>query len=286
VQTATRSLDLEILGADGNSGKPCFDGTAKVMIMSEDKPVELTQLAGKRTLVTGATGEVGRAICRQLAAEGCRLILWGRNAAQLGQIADDLGDAVESWHSVDLLDEEAIDRGLDKALAQAPVDILVHAACAPLGHSEFGAADNLAEIRTHWKVSAAAFAQIASRLLPHMPSGSAIVALLTEAVLDAPPLKMSAYVSGKMAAWGLVRSIAAEFGPQGIRCNAVSPSLMHTPFSKDMSVLTKQVEAAKNPLRRLCTVEDVANAVSYLCGPGAAYVNGVNLPVSGGGKMP
>ena len=47
----------------------------------------------------------------------------------------------------------------------------------------------------------------------------------------------------------------------------------------------KQVEAAVNPLRRLCTPQDVADAVAFLCGPQSAFINGVNLPVAGGARM-
>lgn len=285
VQPATRTLELEIAGVHVGTGETYLDGTAKVMIMAEEQASETVGLAGKCVLVTGASGEVGRAVSQRLGTEGCRLVLWGRNAGRLKQVAKGLGTVARSHHSVDLLDGSAIDKALAKVLAGPPVDIFVHAASAPLGFREFGADGYQAELQAHWQISACAFSRIAQGLLPRMPQGGAIVALLTHAVLDAPPAKMSAYVSGKMAAWGLVKSIAAEFGPRGIRCNALSPGLINTPLTKDMPVRVKQVEAAANPLRRLCTAQDVADAVAFLCGPQAAYINGVNLPVSGGARM-
>ena len=97
---------------------------------------------------------------------------------------------------------------------------------------------------------------------------------------------MSAYVAGKLAASGLVKSIAAEFGPKGIRCNGLSPGLINTTLTRDVPLRIKQVEAAVNPLRRLCTPMDVADAVAFLCGPQATFINGVNLPVAGGARMP
>jgi 3-oxoacyl-[acyl-carrier protein] reductase len=286
VQAATRSLELAICGVHVNSGETCLDGTAKVMIMAEQPTIERSTLAGKRALVTGASGEVGQAICRQLAADGCSLVMWGRNGDRLRQVADSLGAAASSSHNVELGDTGAIDSALDNVLGHGPVDILVHAASAPLGYLEFGADGYRAELRSHWAISAAAFGQIAERLLPRMPAGGAIVAVLTQAILDAPPAKMSAYVSGKLAAWGLVKSIAAEFGPKGIRCNALSPGLINSPLTRDLPVRVKQVEAAANPLRRLCTAQDVADAVAYLCGPRADFINGANLPVGGGARMP
>jgi len=62
--------------------------------------------------------------------------------------------------------------------------------------------------------------------------------------------------------------------------------MMETPYIRDMPVRAKQVEAASNPMRRLCTVEDVAGVVKFLAGPEAVYINGANLPVTGGSKMP
>ena len=141
-------------------------------------------------------------------------------------------------------------------------------------------------LKEQWEINVGAFYQIAQRLISTIPSGGIIVQVLTQCVLDVPPPRWAAYASAKMAAWGLLRSMALELGPKGIRCNAISPSLMNTPFTRDVPLRMKQVEAASNPLRRLCTVEDVAKAVAFLCGPEASYINGVNLPVTGGAIMP
>ena len=119
-----------------------------------------------------------------------------------------------------------------------------------------------------------------------MHDGGVIIAVLSQAMLDVPPPKLSAYVSAKLATWGLVRAYAAELGPKGVRCNAVSPGMMDTPYTREMPVRVKQVEAASNPSRRLCRPEDVADAILYLASSRAGFVNGVNLPVTGGARMP
>jgi len=144
---------------------------------------------------------------------------------------------------------------------------------------------NAEHLREHWAVSIEAFHQIASTVVPLMTSGGSIVTILTQSVYDVPAPRLSAYVSAKMALWGLTRSLAAEYGPKGIRCNAVSPGLINTPFTSDVPVRFKQIEEAGNPLRRLCTVADIANAVAFLCGPEGSFINGINLPVTGGARM-
>lgn len=286
VQAATHTLDLEIAGVNVASGEVYLEGKARVMIMEERQESRPSLLAGKRVLVTGASGEVGGAICRALAAAGCRLVMWGRNLERLQQLAQTLSEHAASLQAVDLLDVQQIETGLSQSMKEGAIDGFVHAAAAPLNLVDIGDQRNYGYLHAHWQVEVAAFQRIAQELVARMQPGGFIITVLAQATLDAPPPKMSAYVAAKMGAWGLVRAMAAELGPKGIRCNAVSPGLIETPYIKDMPVLVKQVEAASNPMRRLCSVEDVANAVQFLAGPQAAYLNGVNLPVTGGARMP
>ena len=108
------------------------------------------------------------------------------------------------------------------------------------------------------------------------------MALSTQFAQEAPPEKAGPYVSGKLALEGYVRSLAVELGPKGLRANLVSPSLVNTAYSRDVPVRKKMVEAARSPLRRLCEPADVAEAILYLLSERSAYVNGSNLPLSGG----
>ena len=287
VQVATRTLDLQVMGVSAGSGEVYLEGTARVMmIMQDERSNVLSDLAGKRVLVTGASGEVGGAICRRLSEAGCRIVIWGRDSDRLHRLAQSLKGQAVSFHSLDLLDDRQIEAGLLRLVENEPVDIFVHAAAAPLRLSGLEDPLNHEYLRAHLQIEVTSFHLIVQKLAGGMPAGGSIVAVLTQAILDAPPQKMSAYIAAKMGTWGLVRAMAAELGPRGIRCNAVSPGLMETPYVKDMPVRVKQVEAASNPLRRLCSVEDVANAVHFLASPQAAYINGVNLPVSGGARMP
>ena len=286
VQIAMRSLDLGITGINVASGEICFEGKARVMMMTERKEIQPSALAGKRVLVTGASGEIGGAICQALAASGCKLVMWGRNIERLQTLSKVLGEHAASFHVVDLLDDQKIKVELAQLIKEGAVDGFVHAAAAPLSLAGIEDALNHQHLRKHLQIEVLAFQEIAQGLVSGMQPEGFIIAVLTQAILDAPPSKMSAYVAAKMGAWGLVRAMAVELGPKGIRCNAVSPSMIETPYVKDIPLRAKQVEAASNPMRRLCNVEDVANAVKFLAGSQAAYINGINLPVSGGARMP
>lgn len=286
IQTALHSLDLEITGVSDVTGEVYLEGKARVMTMDDPRETNLPTIAGKRVLVTGASGKVGGAICRTLAAVGCKLVIWGRNSERLQQLSQVLAEHVASVQVINLLDDREIETGLAQLISEGGVDGVVHAAAASLNFIGVDSALNCQYLREHLQVEVIALEQIARALTGKMKPEGFIIAVLTQAILDVPPAKMSAYVAAKMAAWGLVRSMAVELGPKGIRCNAVSPNIMETPYVKDMPLRVKQVEAAGNPMRRLCDVEDVANAVEFLAGPKATYINGINLPVSGGARMP
>ena len=103
----------------------------------------------------------------------------------------------------------------------------------------------------------------------------------TSYMFGTPPQGMSAYVSAKEALWGLVKGIACELGPSGITTNMVSPSITVTDFTASVSARTKEVAARTSPMRRLATTKDTAEMVAFLASDAAAFINGVNVPVTG-----
>lgn len=286
IHPSIQSMDLEISGVDAKTNEICFEGKGRVMVMLKERAKESKSDSEKRILVTGATGELGRAICKRLASSGMRLILWGRDQERLNQLASELEQKVVESSLVDLSDSRRIDEALSRIVSDGEIYGFVHTAAPPLSYTTVEDPKNQDSLHEHWSIGVAAFNRISQGLLRSMKKGGCIVHVLSQFVLDSPPLKMSAYISAKMAAWGLIRAMAVELGPKGIRCNAVSPGMMNTPYSKEVSIRFKQVEAANNPMRRLCTVEEVAEVVNFLCGPEASFVNGVNLPVTGGARMP
>ncbi len=286
VQAGTQTLDLKIEGIHVGNNEVYLDATARVSLMTQKKKDTLINLGDQRILVTGASGAVGQAICRKLVKQGANVVAWGRNLDRLQSLQTELSEDNCIIQVVDLLDTKAITDALQIVLKNGNVSSFVHAAAAPLNYLSVDDPSNQIELATHWMIGVAAFQQIAQTLVKKMCAGNAIVAILTQAILDQPPTKMSAYIAAKAACWGLVRSFAVECGPRGIRCNAISPNMMDTPYTANMSVRAKQVEAASNPLRRLCRPEDVADVAAFLLDSESGYINGVNLPVTGGSKMP
>lgn len=279
-------LELDITAQDTRTQQVVFDATARVIAMTTQQPPSEAPLAGTRVLITGASGAVGTAIAHRLATSGAYPILLGRRREVLLDLQQSLDPRTTELIECDLSDPQSISKGIEDLLEGGEVGGLVHAAAAPLEYLDADNPDSMEALQRHWAVEVSALQRLAIGLFGQGRRDRFLVAVLSEVVHGAPPLRMSAYSAAKFAAWGLIRSLAAELGPRGIRCNAVSPGLMETPFTRDLSLRAKQVAAASTPLRRLCTPEDVASVVAFLASPDSGFINGANLPVNGGLSMP
>jgi 3-oxoacyl-[acyl-carrier protein] reductase len=280
VTSSTDMLSLIIEGTNVTKNNVCVEARAKIFCMqsikkNEESVVSYQNLRGKRILIVGASGVIGTEISRQLSASGAQLILWGRDRSKLESLDGER-------HEVDLLDFNSLSGAIKKLRASQKLDGFVHLTSACVSNISIDDELNCEELKKHMELGPYTFSKLCSNLLPHMSATASLVAVLTQYVIGAPPPKTSAYVAAKMALLGLVKSVAVEMGPKGIRCNAVSPGMVNTPFSENISIKEKQIQAAVNPLRRLCTPIEIADAVCFLLGSSASFVNGVNLPLTGG----
>jgi 3-oxoacyl-[acyl-carrier protein] reductase len=286
LQVATKAMDLKIIGKHEDNETIYLNAKARVMLMEKDIKKKNEKTASQRILVTGASGAVGKTICAELVKRGFEVIAWGRDRNRLQRLCDEIGPQSCRFESVDLADRNELNQALSEVTKGEEIGGFVHAAAVPLKFVAVDDPNNHDELLAHWQVEVLAFQMIAQALIPHISQGGGIVAVLTQAIFDQPPAKLSAYVSAKYACLGLVKSIAVECRPKGVRCNAVSPNLIDTPYTAEMPMRVKQIEAASNPSRRLCQTEDVAEVVSFLLRPESNYINGANVPITGGSRMP
>jgi 3-oxoacyl-[acyl-carrier protein] reductase len=100
--------------------------------------------------------------------------------------------------------------------------------------------------------------------------------------LGTPPPSMYAYVTAKEALWGLTKSLSVEYGKYGVTANMVSPSMMLTDMTSEIPNALKKAEAESNPIKRLVEPDEVAKTVAFLCSENASFINGTNIPLTGG----
>ena len=234
-------------------------------------------LSGKIAVVTGGLRGIGACCVSRLAAAGARIAIIDRTSAENMPPHDHLA-------LCDVADEGAVEAAF-AAIVQAlgPVDVLVNAAGLTVRSPalEMRAAD-FAHVVGVNLTGAFLCAREAARQM--RGRGGAIVSIASVMGLSGGLFPNVAYQSSKGGLVNLTRALAVEWAPLGIRVNAVAPTYVETDLTRgllaDPAATTRIIEAT--PMRRLATVEEVAEAVLFLVGPAAAMTTGHTLPVDGG----
>jgi NAD(P)-dependent dehydrogenase (short-subunit alcohol dehydrogenase family) len=239
------------------------------------------EFEGQTALVTGATSGIGRAIALELARAGADVIVSGRDeirgAETVAAITADGG--VARFIRADLGDLDSIERLAEQA---GVVDVLVNNAglfaFASTAEQDVESFDRMiaVNVRGTFFLTARIAAGMASR------GGGAIVNVTTM-VAEVGMAGAAAYSASKAAVAGLTRSWAAEYAPQNIRVNAVSPG----PTTTEGTTSAMGPDGISHvgstvPLNRPASVEEIAHVVVFAASPRASYVTGAILAADGG----
>lgn len=247
----------------------------------------LSDLDGKRALVTGAAQGLGLAIASLFVARGARVLLADVNAEGVAKAAVDLGDATQSV-TCDVTDGDAVAAAVAAATdAWGGLDIAVNNAGIEIGkplvdHTE-DEFDRLMAINVK-----GVFLGIKHEVPALIASGGgAIVNMSSVAGLGAAPL-LGAYCASKAAVLRLTEVAAIELRPHGVRVNAVCPSFIDTPmvdrlvapFEAAIEASFSDVVALKQ--QRLGTADEVAEMVAFLASDDARFVTASHYTLDGG----
>ncbi len=240
-----------------------------------------------RFIITGAASGIGRA-CAELLAGGTailgehQMLLADRDAANLAVVADAIGPSAATA-VVDLSNLDCGTRIVDAAIAHmggidaviSNAGIIMGGALVDLAPEQFDLIYSI-NTRATWLIGKAAHPYLRE-------SRGALIATASMSATQPTPA-LGFYSSSKAALLMLMRQLCLEWGPDGIRCNTVSPGPTYTPMTKagyDDDQRRKQRESTI-PLGKLGTAEDVANAILFLCSPQAGHINGIDVLVDGG----
>jgi NAD(P)-dependent dehydrogenase (short-subunit alcohol dehydrogenase family) len=244
----------------------------------------MTTFEGKTALVTGGNSGIGRAAAVELAQLGAHVILSGRDETRGEQTVATIRAAGgrADFVAAELVDEASA-RQLARdaaALGGGHVDILVNSA----GIFPFGPTHEAteADFERVYDINVKAPFFLVAELAPEMAKrGEGAIVNVTTMVAEYGAPQMALYGSSKAALVLLTKSWAAEYGPAGVRVNAVSPGPTRTEGTEAMGESLDQL-AAQAPSGRPGLPEEIAAAIVYLASDASSFVHGAVLPVDGG----
>lgn len=247
----------------------------------------LYSLQDKRALITGGGSGLGFSMARAFAEAGAKVIITGRREHVLQEAVEKLGDQadymVNDVTRLNTLSElvDAIESG------HGPIDILVN-------NSGINMKKPLSEVtdeefqhimQTNLSGAFALTREVSRRMI--IRKKGVILMITSMAALYGIP-DVNAYTASKTAILGLVRSLAVDLSPFGVRVNAIAPGFIDTPMLRKAFKADPEREKRvlqRTPMKKLGNPEDVAAAALFLASDAARFITGVNLPVDGGNAI-
>jgi glucose 1-dehydrogenase len=240
-----------------------------------------------RVVITGAASGIGRACAHALASGSIiagenTMLLADRDRSGVENVATAIGPTAGTI-AIDLAEADCGDRIVDAAVAHmgsidavvSNAGIIMAGALVTLTADDF---DRIYAINTRaaWALAKAAY--------PHLKRNRGVFVATASVSATQPTPALGFYSSSKAALVMLVRQLCLEWGPDGIRCNTVSPGPTYTPMTATgyADSARRAQREANIPLRKLGTAEDVANAILFLLSPAASHLSGIDLLVDGG----
>ena len=247
----------------------------------------LFDMTGKVALITGSTKGIGRSIAEEMARCGARVVISSRKAEVCDQVTDEL--KAQGFEAIAIPchvgKKEDLQNLVDKTIAAwGRIDVLV---CNAATNPVYGPTQEMTDeawdkiMDTNVKGSF----WLTQMVLPGMAErGEGAVVMLSSIAGLRGNTVIGTYGVSKAAEAALARNLAVEWGPKGIRVNAIAPGLIKTDFAKALledPVRVKRAEE-KTPLRRIGDPVDIAGLAVFLSTPASAYITGQVIVADGG----
>jgi 2-hydroxycyclohexanecarboxyl-CoA dehydrogenase len=243
---------------------------------------------GRVAVVTGAGSGMGLAIGRQLADRGHRVALLDRNGAAVGAGAEHIraGGGQALGYEVDVSDRAAIDEVLGKVRGEfGPVEIMVTSAgideFQPFTEITIEAWDRMLAVNL-----TGTFHCLQAAVADMLAAGWGRIVTISSSSAQSGAARMAHYVASKGGVVGLTKALALELAPHGITVNSIPPGFIDTEMARRAEARgdlpSIDAVAARTPVRRAGTPDDIAAACVFLCSDEAGYITGQLIGVNGG----
>ncbi len=257
---------------------------AKEARLTADQAIGRFRLDGRTAVVTGASSGLGVRFARVLHAAGADLVLAARRKRNLQELAAELGERA----SVVVCDV-SVDRDRERLIAEAlsgtgRIDVLVNN--AGVLSSTPAEAETTTELRDQLEVNLVAAQHLCTLASSALRETAGSIINITSVVAHrsvADKYQLGAYATGKAALTGLTRELAAQWGRDGIRVNAIAPGFFPTPMNGMLAEPDQVAWVSKHTaLGRPGSPEELDGALLFLASDASTYVTGQSLLVDGG----
>ena len=242
----------------------------------------MARFTGKTVVVTGAGSGIGRATAERFGQEGANVVIAGRREAKLREVAGGMEAARVLAQVADVSRQADVEALVAAAVEKfGGLDVLVNNA-GTATMSAFTKGD-LADWRRIMAINVDGVVFGCRAAIPHLLQSRGSIINVSSVSGLGGDWGMSFYNASKGAVSNLTRALALEYGGQGIRVNAVNPSMTSTELTAGMQgpeIMKKLAE--RLPLGRAAEAAELAAVIAFLASEDASFVNGVNLPVDGG----
>lgn len=253
---------------------------------------KLFDLTGKVAVLTGASKGMGLAMATGLAEHGAKVVISSRKQDQLDEAAAKINETVGADRAIGIACNAGYKEQLEALVVQSrervgPIDIVVGNAGVNPYYGLTSEIPDAAYEKT-MQVNVQSNLWLSQLAAPDMIEKGSGSMMFTSSIGAFKPSEMlGTYGMSKLALIGLVRNLAAEFGPKGIRFNAICPGLVRTEFARELWDNPEVEERIQQsiPLRRLGEADDFAGLAVYLASDASRYMTGQALTVCGGSNM-
>ena len=245
------------------------------------------KLQGKVAVVTGGARDIGRAVSVKLASEGAKVVVnYFDNESEANETVKLIekagGEAIAVYADATNLEDISNLAKATTAAFGAKVDVLVNVAGGLFARKTISELDvDFYNLLMDVNFKSSVF--VTQAFKPLMGKGASIINFASQAARDGGGPGASLYAASKAAVMTFTRAMAKEFGPDGIRVNALCPGMIATKFHDDFTKDEVRVKvAAGTPLRREGNANEVADLVSYLASDESSFLTGNNIDINGG----
>lgn len=233
--------------------------------------------------ITGASSDLGLELIKNMTEECVIVAHYNSSDSKLLELQKESKNTIIPVQA-DFASDKSIIEMLDKIETEIGIpDKIIHLAAPKFENIRFKDI-NWENFQNEINISLGSITIILNRFLPKMAAlkRGRVITVLSSVVLGVPPKALTQYTTVKYALLGLMKALASEYADKKITVNCISPSMIDTKFLSLINERVVELSAEMHPLKRNAKVSDVIPSIVMLMADDAAYINGVNLPITGG----